>query len=120
MFTMKKYLLTLIVAASAVIHAHAADLASQVEGYWKPDMEQTPALAMKANRELDPMAQAMMGKMVFEFQKDKMIVHGPPGFTSVHPAVPFHADIVANQRTMPIFVEAEAESPGMITSVPVE
>ncbi len=56
--------------ASAVIHANAADLASQLEGYWKPDMEKIPALAKKANRLPDPMAQAMMGKMVFEFQKD--------------------------------------------------
>jgi Leucine-rich repeat (LRR) protein len=31
-----------------------------------------------------------------------------------------HADIVADQRTMPIFVEAEGDSPGRVTSVPVE
>jgi hypothetical protein len=31
-----------------------------------------------------------------------------------------HADIVANQRTMPIFVEAKGDSPGSVTSVPVE
>lgn len=79
---MKKHLITLIVAASAVLHAHAADLASQLEGYWQPDMEKTAALAKKANREMDPMTQAMMGRMVFEFQKDKMIVHPPAGMTA--------------------------------------
>lgn len=31
-----------------------------------------------------------------------------------------HADIVANQRTMPIFVEVEAGSPGRVTFQPVE
>jgi hypothetical protein len=69
LFVMKKHLITLIIAASAVIHAQSAELASQLEGYWQPDMEKTLALAKKANRELDPMTQAMMGKMVFEFQK---------------------------------------------------
>jgi hypothetical protein len=88
-FVMKKHLITLIVAASAVVHTHAADLASQLVGYWKPDMEKTLGLAKKANRELDPMTQALMGKMVFEFQKESMTVHGPPGFTSDDPAVPF-------------------------------
>jgi hypothetical protein len=46
-FVMKKYLITLIVAASAVLHAQAADLASQLQGYWQPDMEKTLALAKK-------------------------------------------------------------------------
>jgi hypothetical protein len=31
-----------------------------------------------------------------------------------------HADIVANQRAMPIFVEAKGNSTGSVTSVPVE
>ena len=31
-----------------------------------------------------------------------------------------HADIVAAQRTMPIFVEAEGNSPGQVSSVPVK
>jgi hypothetical protein len=100
---MKKHLITLIVSASAVIHAHAADLASQLEGYWKPDMEKTLALAKKANREVDPMTQAMMGKMVFEFKKDSMTVHGPPGLASDGPAVPFKVkgvDKVANSLTL--------------------
>ncbi|MFZ9938106.1 MAG: hypothetical protein ACO3JG_13765 [Luteolibacter sp.] len=91
---MKKHLITLIVAASAVIHAHAADLASQLPGYWQPDMEKTLALAKKANRELDPLEQAMMGKMVIEFQKDKMIVHGPPGFTPDTPPLPYKLSAV--------------------------
>jgi hypothetical protein len=86
---MKKHLITLIVAASAVIHAQTADLASQLPGYWQPDMEKTLALAKKANREIDPLEQAMMGKMVIEFQKDKMIVHGPPGLTSDTPPLPY-------------------------------
>ncbi len=100
---MKKHLITLIVAASAVIRAHAADLASELEGYWQPDMEKTLALAKKANREMDPLAQAMMGKMVFEFQKDSMTVHGPPGLASDDPAVPFKVkgvDKAANSLTL--------------------
>ena len=71
------------------IHAQAADLASQLQGNWQPNMEKSQALAKKANRETNPLEQAIMGKMVFEFQKDKMIVHGPPGFTSDEPAVPY-------------------------------
>jgi hypothetical protein len=80
---MKTHLITLIVAASAVVHAHAGDLASQLDGYWKPDMEKTGALAKKAGRDEvgdeDPMAQALMGRMVFEFQNGKMTVHPPVG-----------------------------------------
>lgn len=79
---MHKHIITFIVAATAVIHAQAADLESQLQGYWQPDMEKTLALAKKANREMNPMTLAMMGKMVFEFQKDKVIVHGPPGLKS--------------------------------------
>lgn len=79
---MKKHLVTLIVAASAVLHAQAADLATQLQGYWQPDMEKTAALTKKANREMDPMTQAMMGRMVFEFQNDKMTVHPPAGMKS--------------------------------------
>lgn len=83
---MKKHFVTLIIAASAVIHAQAAELAAQLQGYWKPDMEKTAALAKKADREMDPMTQAMMGRMVFEFQKDKMIVHPPAGMTAADEA----------------------------------
>lgn len=100
---MKKYLITLVVAASAVLHAQAAELASQLPGYWKPDMEKTLALAKKTNREIDPLEQAMMGKMIFEFQKDKMTVHGPPGFTSDTPPLPFKlsaVDEAANSLTL--------------------
>lgn len=100
---MKMHLITLILAILAVIHTHAADLPSQLEGYWKPDMEKTLALAKKGNREMEPMTQAMMGKMVFEFQKDSMTVHGPPGFTSNDPAIPFKikgVDNAANSLTL--------------------
>lgn len=100
---MKKYLITLVVAASAVIYAQAADLASQLPGYWKPDMEKTLALAKKANREIDELEQAMMGAMVVEFQKDKMFVHGPPGFTSDTPPLPYKltaVDEAANSLTL--------------------
>ena len=80
---MKKHLVTLIVAASAVLHAQAAGLATQLQGYWQPDMEKTAALAKKEGRdenpEENPMALALMGKMVFEFQNDKMTIHPPAG-----------------------------------------
>jgi hypothetical protein len=79
-FVMKKYLLTLVVAASAVIHTQAADLASQLQGYWQPDMEKSLELAKEANRGIDLFEQVMMGKTIIEFQQGKMIVHGPPGF----------------------------------------
>jgi hypothetical protein len=91
---MKKYITTLFLAASASIHAQAADLEDRLLGYWQPDMEKTLALAKKANREIDPLEQAMMGKMVFEFQEDKMIVHGPPGFTSDTPPLPYKLSAV--------------------------
>ena len=100
---MKKHIITLIVAASAVIHAQAADLESQLPGYWQPDTEKTLELAKKANREMDPLSQALMGKMVFEFQKDKMIVHGPPGNRAENPPVPFTVkgvDQAANTLTL--------------------
>ena len=80
---MKTHLITLIVAASAVVHAHAGDLARQLEGYWKPDLEKTAALAKKAGRnevgDDDPMAQALVGRMVSEFQNGKVTVHPPLG-----------------------------------------
>ena len=103
MVAMKKYLTTLIVAASAAIHAQAADLENQLSGYWQPDMEKTIALAKKANREIDPMMELVMGRMVFEFQKDRMIIHGPPGFTSDAPPAPYTVkgvDQAANSLTL--------------------
>ncbi len=81
-FVMKKYLIPLIVAASAAIQVNAAGLESQLQGHWQPDMEKTAALAKKADREMDPMTQAMMGKTVFEFQNDKVTVHPPVGMQS--------------------------------------
>ena len=86
---MKKYITTLFLAAAASIHAQAADLEDRLLGYWQPDMPKTLALAKEANREIDPLEQAMMGKMVFEFKKDEMIVHGPPGDTAGTPPVPY-------------------------------
>ncbi|MEY4244332.1 MAG: hypothetical protein RLZZ245_1917 [Verrucomicrobiota bacterium] len=76
---MKKYLITLIAAASVAVHAHPAELAIRLEGSWKPDMEKTLALAEKENPEMNSMTKLVMGKTVFEFQKDKMIIHPPKG-----------------------------------------
>jgi hypothetical protein len=103
MFRMKKYLTTLLVAALPIIHAQAADLENQLPGYWQPDMTKTLALAKRDNRRIDPMAEVMMGKMVFEFQKDKMITHGPPGMTSDAPPLPYaikRVDKTANSLTL--------------------
>jgi hypothetical protein len=84
---MKKYLITLVVAATAVVHAQAADLASQLLGYWKLDAAQTSKVAEKANREVDQMKLMLMEKrMVYEFQKDQMIIHLGQGFSA--PKVP--------------------------------
>jgi hypothetical protein len=100
---MHKHIVILIVAAAAVIHAQAADLVSQLTGYWQPDMEKTLALPKNASREMDPMSQALMAKMVFEFQKDKMIVHNPPGMESNTPPLPYTVkavDQAANSLTL--------------------
>ena len=59
--------------------AQDGDLESRLQGYWKPDMEKTLALAEKENPEMDSMTKLVMGKTVFEFQKDKMIIHPPKG-----------------------------------------
>lgn len=75
---MKNYLITLVVAATAMIQTQAADLASQLLGYWKADSEKNLAAAQKANRELDPLQQVILDNLVFEFQKDKMTFHGTP------------------------------------------
>lgn len=98
MFVMKEYLLTLIVAASAVIHAQAADLESQLPGYWQPDMEKTLALAKKAERGMDPMAQALMGRMVFEFQNGKMTIHPPAGGDLVGGPPPTEYKVIAEDK----------------------
>lgn len=95
---MKKHLITLIVAALAVVHAHAGDLASQLEGYWKPDMEKTGALAKKEKREMNPIAQLMMGRMVFEFQNGKMTVHPPAGATSDAAPPPLEYKVIAEDK----------------------
>jgi hypothetical protein len=94
MFGMQKCLIVLLCVASPVIHAQAADPGDQLLGFWRPDMTKTLALAKKSNRELDPIMQNIMGKMVFEFQKDKMIVHGPPGFSSDNPPVAYSVKAV--------------------------
>ncbi len=73
---MKKYIITLVVAAAAVIHAQATDLATQLQGYWTLDAAQTKKVAEKANREIDGLKLMFMEKkMVYEFQKDQMIIH---------------------------------------------
>lgn len=73
---MKNYLITFVVAATAVIHAQAADLASQLLGYWTLDAAQTKKVAERANREIDGLKLMFMEKkMVYEFQKDQMIIH---------------------------------------------
>jgi hypothetical protein len=59
--------------------AQDGDLESRLQGYWKPDMEKTLALAEKENPKMDSMTKHVMGKTVFEFQKDKMIIHPPKG-----------------------------------------
>lgn len=80
---------TVAVAGSSIdasalegIDAQDADLESRLQGYWKPDMEKTLALAEKEDPKMDPMTKLVMGKMVFEFQKDKMIIHPPQGMKS--------------------------------------
>lgn len=73
---MKNYLITLVVAATAVIDAQAADFASQLLGYWRLDTAQTTKVAERANREVDGLKLMLMEKkMVYEFQKDQMIIH---------------------------------------------
>ena len=59
--------------------AQDGDLESRLQGYWKPDMEKTLALVEKENPKMDSMSKLVMGKTVFEFQKDKMIIHPPKG-----------------------------------------
>ncbi len=73
---MKIYLITLVVAATTIIHTRAADLASQLLGYWKADSENTLIAAQKENRELDALQVTVLDSLVFEFQKDKMTFHG--------------------------------------------
>lgn len=89
MFGMKKCLIMLLCVASPVVLAQGADPAEQLIGFWHPDTTKTLAQAKKANREIDPLMQDFMSKMVFEFQKNKMIVYGPPGFSSDDPPVPY-------------------------------
>ena len=99
---MKKHLVTLIVAASAVLHAQAAELATQLQGYWQPDTEKTAALAKKAGRdenpEENPMALALMGKMVFEFQNDKMTIHPPAGTKFDGAPPPLEYKVIAEDK----------------------
>lgn len=73
---MKKHIIALVVATTTVIHSQAADLASQLLGYWKADSEKSLIAAQKENRELDPLQVAVLDSLVFEFQKDKMTLHG--------------------------------------------
>lgn len=99
---MKKHLITLILAASAAIHAQAAELATQLQGYWQPDTEKTAALAKKAggdeNPEENPMALALMGKMVFEFQNDKMTIHPPAGAKFDGAPPPLEYKVIAEDK----------------------
>lgn len=99
---MKKHLITLIVAATAAIHAQAAELATQLQGYWQPDTEKTAALAKKAggdeNPEENPMALALMGKMVFEFQNDKMTIHPPAGAKFDGALPPLEYKVIAEDK----------------------
>lgn len=65
--------------------APAADLESQLIGYWAPDSKKTLDMADKEDLEIVFFAQKLLPKMTFEFQKGKMIVHGPPGNKAVNP-----------------------------------
>jgi Leucine-rich repeat (LRR) protein len=49
-------------------------LEGQLTGYWQPDMSK--------NRNVNPLEALFMGRMIFEFQKGTMTIHGPPGNTA--------------------------------------
>ncbi len=104
---MKKYIIPLVVAATAVIHSQAADLATQLLGYWTLDAAQTVKVAEKANREIDGLKLMFMEKkMVYEFQKDQMIIH--VASPDKVPAVPYTVKAV-DEKTKSLTLDLGGE-----------
>jgi serine/threonine protein kinase len=64
-------------------------LEGQLTGYWKPDWKKTLMAAAKTNHEMNPMEMYFFAESVFEFQKDKMIIHGLAGNTADNPPARF-------------------------------
>ncbi len=56
-------------------------LEGQLTGYWQAEMSKKHGT--------DPLNSLFMGKMIFEFQKDTMFIHGPPGNTTENPPYRF-------------------------------
>ncbi len=104
---MKKYLIPLFVAVMAVAHAQDANLASQLLGYWTLDAAQTKKVAEKANREIDGLKLMFMEKkMVYEFQKDQMIIH--VASPDKVPAMPFTVKAV-DEKTKSLTLDLGGE-----------
>jgi hypothetical protein len=64
-------------------------LEGQLSGYWKPDWKKTLMAAAKTNHDMNPMELYFFADSVFEFQKDKMIIHGLAGNTADNPPAHF-------------------------------
>ena len=71
---MKVHLTTLFVVILAT-QTHAADLATQLVGYWAPDVEKTYELAKKENRTITSISPGFMAKLGWEFGSGKMMMH---------------------------------------------
>ncbi len=71
---MKKHLITLFVVILATL-THAADLESQLPGYWVPDVEKTYELAKKENRTITRISRGWMPKLGWEFGSGTMLMH---------------------------------------------
>ncbi len=64
-------------------------LEGQLTGYWKPDWKKTLMAAAKTNHEMNPMEMYFFADSVFEFQQEKMIIHGLAGNTEDNPPAHF-------------------------------
>lgn len=84
-------------------------LEGQLTGYWQPDMNRNLERAEKADREMNPFETLLMTRMIFEFQQNTMIIHGPPGNTADNP--PYRFTITqpkqAGKALMMNFVQAK-------------
>jgi len=108
--------LTALFALLLATQTHAADLETQLTGYWVPDVEKTYELAKKENRTITRISRGWMPKLGWEFGSGTMLMHFQ-GNQAVNP--PEHFSIKRSdkaKRTLVLeFEEGKPEYTAIVT-----
>lgn len=108
--------LTALFALILATQTHAADLETQLTGYWVPDVEKTYELARKENRTITRISRGWMPKLGWEFGSGTMLMHFQ-GNQAVNPPEHFSIKRVDKaKRTLVLeFEEGKPEYTAIVT-----